>query len=572
MARKTVEVETTGQAYLELLRVRGIEYFFANGGTDFAPLIDGFARFAEQGKQTPKPLTVPHENAAVAMAHGYYMVTGKPQVVMVHVNVGTGNAINGIINAARDHIPIIFTAGRTPLTETGFTGSRDVYIHWAQESFDQAGMLREYVKWDYELRNAAQLESVVDRAFEIAMTEPRGPVYLTLPREVLAEPQTEFSMTSPVRRDLGGRLHPDPQSIEAAADILSKAENPLIITGASGRHAETVRHLIALAESFAIPVVPFNQRYMCFPTDHPLHLGFTPVPFIEISDAVLVIDSDVPWFPSVQNPPSDGKVIHMGIDPAYSNYPIRSFPCDVAIRGDSSVAVPMLTSALASYRRVSQDRLASRFKRLKVLHDEQRASWQEALDGVRDDSPLDPRWLTHCINEIKDDNTIIVNEYDLVMSQATFTQPETLFGSSPAGGLGWGLGASLGAKLAAPDKLVIATLGDGSYMFGNPTPCHFVSHALEIPTLTVVYNNQVWNAVRMANQRMYPNGWAVKTNNFPLSELQPSPHFEVLVTASGGYGERVERAKDVRPALQRALKAVREEGRQAVLNMICKHP
>jgi len=572
MARKTVEVETTGQAYLELLRVRGIEYFFANGGTDFAPLIDGFARFAEQGKQTPKPLTVPHENAAVAMAHGYYMVTGKPQVVMVHVNVGTGNAINGIINAARDHIPIIFTAGRTPLTETGLKGSRDVYIHWAQESFDQAGMLREYVKWDYELRNAAQLESVVDRAFEITMTEPRGPVYLTLPREVLAKPQTEFSMTSPVRRDLGGRLHPDPQSIEAAADILSKAENPLIITGASGRHAETVGHLIALAESLAIPVVPFNQRYMCFPTDHPLHLGFTPAPFIEISDAVLVIDSDVPWFPSVQNPPSDGKVIHMGIDPAYSNYPIRSFPCDVAIRGDSSVAVPMLTSALASYRRVSQDRLASRFKRLKVLHDEQRASWQEALDSVRDDSPLDPRWLTHCINEIKDDNTIIVNEYDLVMTQATFTQPETLFGSSPAGGLGWGLGASLGAKLAAPDKLVIATLGDGSYMFGNPTPCHFVSHALGVPTLTVVYNNQEWNAVRMANQRMYPNGWAVKTNNFPLSELQPSPHFEVLVTASGGYGERVERAKDVRPALQRALKAVREEGRQAVLNMICKHP
>ena len=572
MARKTVEVETTAQAYLELLRVRGIEYFFANGGTDFAPLIDGFARFAEQGKQTPKPLTVPHENAAVAMAHGYYMVTGKPQVVMVHVNVGTGNAINGIINAARDHIPIIFTAGRTPLTETGLTGSRDVYIHWAQESFDQAGMLREYVKWDYELRNAAQLESVVDRAFEIAMTEPRGPVYLTLPREVLAEPQTEFSMTSSMRRDLGGRFHPDPQSIEAAADILSKAENPLIITGASGRHAETVGHLIALAESFAIPVVPFNQRYMCFPTDHPLHLGFTPVPFIEISDAVLVIDSDVPWFPSVQNPPSDGKVIQMGIDPVYSNYPIRSFPCDVAIRGDSSVAVPMLTSALASHRCVSQDRLASRFKRLKSLHDEQRASWQEALDGVRDDSPLDPRWLTHCINEIKDDNTIIVNEYDLVMTQATFTQPETLFGSSPAGGLGWGLGASLGAKLAAPDKLVIATLGDGSYMFGNPTPCHFVSHALEVPTLTVVYNNQVWNAVRRANQEMYPNGWAAKTNNFPLSELQPSPHFEVLVTASGGYGERVERAKDVRPALQRALKAVREEGRQAVLNMICKHP
>ena len=157
MARKTVEVETTGQAYLELLRERGIDYFFANAGTDFAPIIDAFARFVEQGKQTPKPITVPHENAAVAMAHGYYMVTGKPQVVMVHVTVGTANALNGIINAARDHVPILFSAGRTPLTEAGLPGSRDIYIHWAQESFDQAGMLREYVKWDYELRNFTNL-------------------------------------------------------------------------------------------------------------------------------------------------------------------------------------------------------------------------------------------------------------------------------------------------------------------------------------------------------------------------------------------------------------------------------
>jgi acetolactate synthase I/II/III large subunit len=236
MARKTVDVETTAQAYLELLRERGIDYFFANAGTDFAPIIDAFARFAEQGKQTPKPITVPHENAAVAMAHGYYMVTGKPQMVMVHVTVGTANALNGIINAARDHVPILFSAGRTPLTEAGLPGSRDIYIHWAQESFDQAGMLREYVKWDYELRNFTQLEAVVDRALEIAMAEPRGPVYLTLPREVLGEPHTEFSMTSPARRDRGGRLYPDPKSIGAAAATLASAERPLIIAGTVGRN------------------------------------------------------------------------------------------------------------------------------------------------------------------------------------------------------------------------------------------------------------------------------------------------------------------------------------------------
>jgi acetolactate synthase-1/2/3 large subunit len=572
MARKTVAVETTAQAYLELLRERGIEYFFANAGTDFAPLIDGLARFAEQGKQTPKPITVPHENAAVAMAHGYYMVTGKPQVVMVHVNVGTANAINGIVNAARDHVPVVFTAGRTPLTESGMPGARDIYIHWAQEAFDQAGMIREYVKWDYELRNVPQLEAVVDRALELAMTEPRGPVYLTLPREVLGASQETFTFTAPARRNISGRLYPDPHNIEAAAAMLAQAERPLIITGTSGRNPETVGHLVALAESFAIPVVVFGQRYMCFPTNHPLHLGFSPDPFLETADVVLVIDSDVPWFPSVKNPPSDGKVIQMGIDPFYSNYPIRSFPCDLPLRADSVVAIPMLTEALAAHRQAAQTRLDARFKHVQALHNQQRAAWREALEQVRDDSPLDPLWITHCINEIKGDDSIIVNEYDLVPTQAEFTRPGSIFGNSPAGGLGWGLGAALGAKLAAPDKLVIATVGDGSYMFGNPTPCHFVSQAQGLPTLTVIYNNRVWNAVRRANLGMYPNGWAAKTHNFPLSELQPSPHFEMVVTASGGYGERVEKASEVRPALQRALKAVREEGRQAVLNMICKHP
>lgn len=572
MARKTIEVESTAQAYLELLKERGVDYFFANGGTDFAPIIDAFARAAEQRKAAPKPITVPHENAAVAMAHGYYMVTGKPQVVMVHVNVGTANAINGIVNAARDHVPILFSAGRTPLTESGLPGSRDVYIHWAQESFDQAGMLREYVKWDYELRNVTQLEAVVDRALEIAMSEPRGPVYLTLPREVLGEAQSTFAFTSPARRNTAGRLYPDPQNIEQAAAILAAAERPLIITGTVGRNPQAVGHLVTLAERFAIPVVVFGQRYMCFPTNHPMHLGFSPDAFLDKADAIMVIDSDVPWFPANKNPAADSKVIHLGIDPFYSNYPIRSFPCDLALRADSVAAIPMLTEALEGHRKSILPRIETRFQQLQGLHRQQRAAWREALEQVKDDSPLDPQWITHCIDEIKGDDSIVVNEYDLVPTQAQFSRPGSIFGNSPAGGLGWGLGAALGAKLAAPEKLVIATLGDGSYMFGNPTPCHFVSQAQGLPTLTVIYNNRVWNAVRRANLSMYPNGWAAKTNNFPLSELQPSPHFEVLVTASGGYGERVEQASEVRPALQRALKAVQEEGRQAVLNMICKHP
>jgi acetolactate synthase-1/2/3 large subunit len=572
MGTKTVEVETTAQAYLELLSQRGVEFFFANAGTDFAPLIDAFARFVVQGKTTPKPVLVPHENAAVAMAHGYYLVTGKPQVVMVHVNVGTGNAINGIINAARDNIPILFTAGRTPLTEEGLPGARDLYIHWTQETFDQAGMVREYVKWDYELRNFTQLEAVVDRALEIAMTPPRGPVYLVLPREVLGERQTEFTLSSPPRRDLGGRLYPDPDSIEEGARILGGAQDPIIITSTVGQNPEAVKNLVHLAEQFAIPVVEFNQRYMCFPTNSPMHLGFSPKPFLEKTDAILVLETDVPWYPGDKKPPPGCQVIHMGIDPFYSSYPIRTFPCDLAIRSDPGVAIPMLSEALTRQAGLSRENMSTRFERIQSIHDAQRSRWQEKREKVSTNSPLDPLWVSHCINEIKDDDTIIVNEYDLVLPQVEFKKPGTFFGTTAAGGLGWGLGASLGAKLAAPESLVIATLGDGSYMFGNPTPCHFVSQALGLPTLTVIFNNRVWNTVRTSTRRMYPDGWAAKTNHFPLSELEPSPNFEVLVTASGGYGECVEKPNQVRPALRRALKAVLGKGRQAVLNMICKHP
>ena len=184
---KTIAVETVAEAYLTLLAERGIEYFFANGGTDFAPLNEALAAIAAKGVSPRlKVVTVPHENVAVAMAHGYYLMTGRPQMVMFHVNVGTANGINALADAARDRVPVIFTAGRNPLTERGLKGSRDTGIHWAQEMFDQAGMVREIVKWDYELRLPDQVDAVLARAFEMAMASPRGPVYLTLPREILA--------------------------------------------------------------------------------------------------------------------------------------------------------------------------------------------------------------------------------------------------------------------------------------------------------------------------------------------------------------------------------------------------
>jgi len=199
MATKRITVESTAEAYLTLLKARGVDYFFGNGGTDFAPIVEAYAKLAAEGKGFPKPITVPHEFTAVSMAHGYAMVAGRPQAVMVHVIVGTANGLGAVMNAARANVPLFFTAGRTPITEGAILGARNRQIHWAQESFDQGGIVREFVKWDYELRTFAQLETVVDRALALATAEPQGPVYLSLPREVLAERQREFEYAEPSR-------------------------------------------------------------------------------------------------------------------------------------------------------------------------------------------------------------------------------------------------------------------------------------------------------------------------------------------------------------------------------------
>src|SRR5215467_8178734 len=217
----------TAESFLSRLADRGVEYVLANAGTDFAPIIEALSRHPGSNRKYPRVITVPHENVAVAMAHGYYRVSGKPAVVMVHVTVGTANAVCGLMNAARDNVPMILAAGRTPLTETGHAASRNRSIHWGQEMFDQGGLVREFVKWDFELRAGQPVDSVVDRALDIAMSEPCGPVYLTLPREVLANPAV-----TPRRdtvRPLGSAPPAPPRrAVVEAAQLIAKAEFPLI--------------------------------------------------------------------------------------------------------------------------------------------------------------------------------------------------------------------------------------------------------------------------------------------------------------------------------------------------------
>src|SRR5947208_5214533 len=285
---KKVAVESAAEAYLELLAARGVEYFFANAGTDFAPLIEAYSKRQAKGKTRPRPLTVPHEITAIGMAHGFAMVTGRPQVVMVHVIVGTANALGGIINAARAHAPILVTAGRTPLTEDKLPGARNRHIHWAQESFDQGAIVREFVKWDYELRLGAQVETVVDRALAVTQAEPQAPVYLTLPRGVLAERHDSFEYADPSRAPRPREAVAAGEAVEEAARIIATAKNPVVIAKALGRDPRAVEAMVKLAEVAALPVVDHFHTHVNFPQDHPLHAGFDAMPYLDTADAIVV--------------------------------------------------------------------------------------------------------------------------------------------------------------------------------------------------------------------------------------------------------------------------------------------
>ena len=567
---KKADIETTAEAYLELLAARGVEYFFGNAGTDFAPIIEAYARRGAHGQLLPRPITVPHEVPAVAMAHGYAMVTGRPQAVMVHVIVGTANALGGVINAARGGVPMLFTAGRNPITEAGFRGSRERQIHWAQESFDQGAIVREFVKWDYELRNFAQLETVVDRALAVTQAEPQAPVYLTLPREVLAERHDSFEYADPSRAPRPSDVVAAGEAVEEAARIIATAKNPVVIAKALGRDPRAVEAMVKLAEVAALPVVDHFHTHVNFPQDHPLHAGFDAMPYLDTADAIVVIESDAPWFPHVRSPRPETKLVQIGVDPLFSRYPIRGFGADVALAGTVRLTLAALADALRP--RVEGRLVDERRRRWQGEHARRREAWAAAARRVQNDRPIDMAWLSRCVGDLVDERTIVVNEYDLDPTQACFRAPGTYFNGPASSSLGWGLGAALGAKLAAPDKTVICTVGDGAYIFGAPTAAHFVARAYDVPVLFVVFNNQAWNAVKRAVRGLAPDGFAAKTGAMVLSDLEPAPDYELVCRASGGHAERVEDPAVLPGALARALKVVREDKRQALLNVICEKP
>jgi acetolactate synthase I/II/III large subunit len=550
------------EAFLRALADHGTNYFFCNPGTDFPPIVEAFARAKKSNAKVPKPILVPHENLAVAMAHGAYLMNGRPQAAMVHTTVGTGNTLNNLINLARDRVPLILAAGRTPVTEKGLFGSRTRPIHWAQEMFDQAGMVRELVKGDYELRQPAQAGDMVARAVEVAMAHPRGPVYLVLPREPLSAPLAE-PLAPAKPRPQAAAAHPDPKAITTLAEWIAAAERPLIVTATLP--ADAVPVLAALAESCAIPVVTHSPRNVCLPSSHAMHFGSEPGTLLSDADLVIVLECDVPWIPDLQHPPAGCHITHIGEDPFFVRYPMRSFAGDLAIQSGATQALTALTAAVAPRLQKAEERIAARRAQLTERMRMRRA--QLAKDSAPADR-ISPEYLSRMIGEAVGEDAVIFNEYPLRLDHCAREKPGSLFALGPAGGLGWGFGAALGAKLAAPDKFIVATLGDGAYMFANPTVGHWVAGKNELPILVIVFNNSRYGAVRRATLSMFKDGAAGENDGRELADLDPAPPYDEIARAQGCYAERVENPAHLADTLKRAREAVVDGRRQALLNVI----
>ena len=562
MAR--LAVDNVAGAWLALLKARGIDYLFANAGTDFAPLIEALAAAGERGVPMPEPVPVAHESVAVGVAHGFWLASGRMQAVMVHVNVGLANALSGLFNAASDRVPMLFAAGRTPSTERGLRGSRDLPIHWGQDLAEQSALLAEACRWRGELRHPEHLESLTDRALALAVGPPAGPVHLALPREALAASLDGFAFSSRPTVAPASPAAPEPGAIREAARLFARAERPLLIGSRESGGGRDFAHLLRFAERLAVPVVQFWPSRLAFPTDHPLHAGFALDPWLAEADLVLVLDTLVPWLPGRREPRPGTPVITIGPDPLFAGVPLRGHRSDLTITADTALALAALETELAAWSEREGAQLEARRRRIAGRTRKARRALVEAARADRG-APIAPAHLSACLDAALPPDTVLVNELGCLPAVMTLREPGSYFGHAPAGSLGLGLPAALGVKLARPDRTVVCTLGDGSYIFANPTACHHLAAALELPVLVIVCDNGGWNAVRRATRSVYPEGAAARANRMPLTSLQPAPAYHRIVAASGGHGERIEDPAALPGAIARALRIVREEGRQAVL-------
>lgn len=562
-------------AMLEALQEAGVSYIFANFGSDHPALVEAIAEARAMGRPIPAVVTCPNEMVAMSCAHGYAQLTGRAQAVVVHVECGTQSLGGAVHNAAKGRIPIFVFAGLSPFTQEGeMTGSRNEFIQWIQDVYDQRGIVRQYMKYDNELRTGRNVKQVVHRSLQFALSDPKGPVYVVGAREVMEEEAPNVAIDiadwSPVA--------PIPlaaESVESLIDALQKAERPLVVTSYLGRNPAAVEELVRLCNRLGIGVLESVPNYVNYPHNDPLYQGnhwnhpFQNAALAE-ADLVLVIDSDVPWIPTINKPNDRAAIFIVDIDPIKQSMPLWHIKARRSYRADAATALAQLNAALD--RGAVDEKAADRRRRRYVERHRARAAGIAGLETAEE--AITAEFLTACVRRQVGAEAIILNEgitnYPAICDHMARERPGTMF-TSGGGSLGWHGGAAIGMKLADPEKTFVVLTGDGSYMFSAPSTVHWMARQYRTPFLQVIYNNRGWKAPKYSALAVHPHGYASRADDLDTS-FDPPPDYSAIAAAAGGaFARIVKRPEDVEASIIEALRVVREEKRCAVLDVWLPH-
>lgn len=568
---------TASTAFLEALVAAGVECVFANFGSDHPAFVEAIAEARAHGRPVPKLITCPNEMVALTAAQGHAQVSGRAQAVVVHVECGTQALAGAVHNVAKGRVPVLIFAGASPFTQFGeLKGSRNEFIQWIQDVHDQRGIVRGYMKYDAEIRTGRNIKQMVYRALQFAQSDPKGPVYLMGAREVMEEVIEPVATDPADYAPLGHTALPQ-EAVHALLTDIMDADRPLVVTSYLGRNVGAVAELKRLVGPLGIGVVESVPNAVNLPHDDPMYLGCQwnePRQNAALADAdlVIVLDSDVPWIPTVSRPRADARIWHLDLDPLKDRMPVWSIPARRTYRVHVETALAQLNAGLARFA-IDVAKVGERRAHWAAMHTA-RAEALAKAERRPEAGPITAEYVVACVRTHVDENTIVLNEgitnYPIVVNHVAPTRAGQMLNSG-GGNLGWTGGAAIGVKLAAPERTVIALTGDGSYMFSQPSTVHWMARQYGTPFLQVVFNNRGWRAPRFSTLAVHPTGYASRANDIGVT-FDPPPDYSAIAAAAGdSYARKVERVEDVEAAIAEAIHAVKVEKRAAVLDIWLPH-
>jgi thiamine pyrophosphate-dependent acetolactate synthase large subunit-like protein len=543
-------------------RAAGVEYLFTNPGSSEVAILDALV-------DDPQIHLIEglHEGIVISMADGYHKLSQKPAFVNVHAIAGTAQMAGQLFNCSKDGSAIVVTAG----LNDNEAWSDDVHLG-PRPGFDQKDVNRQFTKLSWEARDPRSLAMMLRRAFKVAMTDPGGPVYLAVTSTALRKKDVTDIVLPAERFLLNTRIHADRAVVQKAAQLIMRAHRPVIIASDEVWKAGAQQQLLELSEMLSIPVAQPNRynAFQNFPSQHPYFLdGWDPTnPYISRGPDLIIFVGSYDFgdgvVPVASELPSEARVVRLSMDPSAMG---RDYPTDIALLSNVRTGLEDLIQILSSTS--SKLRVGTvaegRGEELRQLTSAEKKARDKEISGVLGRSPIHPSELGKVLAESLEKNAILVSEnptadYDLF--PFGFRDNEMTYISMVGSSLGWGLGASTGVKLAAPDRQVVCSIGDGALMY---SAAGFWTQArYRIPVLTVVSNNFSYQIVRQVAHQF--NGRMAKAGKYPGTYLgDPEIDFVKLAESQGVSGERITSAAELRVALERATKATKD-GRPYVID------